>query len=95
MAGFFKRLFKKLPFEEGDRAAGFTESDIPSASANSYEAIISRVIPYFNQLNVSNKQRFLKRVYNFRNAKSFHFHGLAPEEEIEILISAAAVQVSF
>lgn len=95
MASFFKRLFKRLPFNEGADAAVFTEADIPSASVNNYSTIISKVIPYFNQLTDINKQKFLKRVYNFRTAKIFHFHGVDPHEEIEILISAAAVQISF
>jgi len=94
MSNFFKRLFKKLPADEGFEAS-FTEVDIPSASANDYATIIARVIPYFNQLNDANKQKFLKRVYNFKSIKTFHFHGIDRQEEIEILISAAAVQVSF
>jgi len=92
MSNFFTRLFKKPPAIE---VFSFAETDIPPASANDYAAIVSRVIPYFNQLNESNKQKFLKRVYNFKSSKSFHFHGLDRQEEIEILISASAVQVSF
>jgi len=95
MSNFFKRLFKKLPADESIEATLFAETDIPPASVNDYATIISRVIPYFDRLNDSNKQKFLKRVYNFKNNKSFHFHGLDRQEEIEILISAAAVQVSF
>jgi Mlc titration factor MtfA (ptsG expression regulator) len=94
MSNFFKRLFKKLPVDEGFEAS-FAEVDIPSVSANDYATIIARVIPYFNQLNDANKQKFLKRVYNFKSIKEFHFHGLDRQEEIEVLISAAAVQVSF
>ncbi|HEU5164444.1 MAG TPA: zinc-dependent peptidase [Chitinophagaceae bacterium] len=63
--------------------------------SNHYSATISRVLPYFNQLNASNKQKFLKRVYNFKKSKSFHFHGLDQQEAIMILVSAASVQVSF
>lgn len=93
MSSFFKKLFKKSTVE--NETLSLAEIDIPSASANTYAEIISRVIPYFTQLNESNKQRFLKRVYNFKDAKSFHFHGFDRQEEVEILISAAAVQVSF
>src|SRR5689334_10249461 len=95
MAGFFNRLFKRIPLNEGDAVTVFTEADIPPASVSSYAAIISRVLPYFNQLNDLNKQKFLKRVYNFKIAKTFYFHGVDRQEEIEILISAAAIQVSF
>jgi Mlc titration factor MtfA (ptsG expression regulator) len=93
MSSFFKKLFKKLSSESDDLF--LAEIDIPSALANDYVTIISRVIPYFNQLNESNKQKFLKRVYNFKGSKSFHFHGFDRAEEVEILVSATAIQVSF
>lgn len=76
-------------------AAPIPEILIPSETANKYSAIILRVLPYFGKLSDANKERFLKRVYNFKSRKSFHFHGLSPSEEVEILVSAAAVQVSF
>lgn len=78
-----------------DNAAPVQELLIPPETANEYGAIILRVMPYFGKLNEVNKLRFLKRVYNFKKSKSFHFRGLHPSEEVEILISAAAVQVSF
>jgi MtfA peptidase len=95
MPGMFKKLFKKLSTDNKEGVSSFAELDIPSESADNYAAIISRVIPYFNQLNESNRQRFLRRVYNFKSSKTFHFHGFDRQEEVEILISAAAIQVSF
>ena len=94
MANFFQKLFgnKKHadPFLEF-----FPEESIPPEAGKDYSTFISRVLPYFNQLNESNKQRFLNRVYNFKKIKSFHFHGLEEQEEIMVLVSAAAIQVSF
>ena len=97
MANLFQRFFRTLfgkagadPFQEL-----LSEESIPLEIANNYSTIISRVLPYFNQLNESNKQKFLKRVYNFRKSKSFHFHGLDAQEEIMILVSAASIQTSF
>lgn len=90
---FFRSLFGKAgadPFQEF-----VPEEAIPPELANKYAAIISGVMPYFNQLNDSNKEKFLKRVYNFRRSKSFHFRGLDSSEGIMILVSAAAIQVSF
>ena len=86
MASLFQRFFSKLLSSEGS---------IPPEIADTYSAIISRVLPYFKQLNESNRQKFLRRVYNFRKSKSFHFHGLDPQEEIKILVSAASIQISF
>lgn len=93
-------LFQKLlEWIVGDKTSYTTEqrpeSSIPPETSDKYSAVISRVLPYFRKLNDANKQRFLKRVYNFKKGKVFHFHGLLPSEEVEILVSAAAVQVSF
>jgi len=94
MANFFQRIF-------GRKSSGNSvfvpvpELVIPPELGNDYSAIINRALPYYSKLNETNKQRFLKRVYNFRKIKSFHFSGLESREEIMVLISAAAVQVSF
>lgn len=96
MPNRFQNLFKYIfGSKEINSTLSVPESPIPPETANDYAALISRVLPYFGKLNDANKQRFLKRAYNFRKAKSFHFHGREPTEEIAILVSAAAVQVSF
>ena len=97
MANFFQNFFNKLFINKGPGPfdSSIREEEIPPETSNNYSSIVSAVFPYFNQLNVSNKQKFLKRVYNFRKSKSFHFHGLESREEITILVSAAAIQVSF
>ena len=96
MPNLFQKFFDWIV---GDRtstnAARVPELLIPQDAANEYGAIIFRVLPYFGKLSDTNKQRFLKRVYNFKTEKSFHFHGLNPSEEVEVLVSAAAVQLSF
>jgi len=97
MANFFQKLFNKLSANGGPDPfnASFQEEVIPVEMGNNYSATISRVLPYFNQLNESNKQKFLNRVYNFKKVKSFHFHGLESQDEIMILVSAASIQISF
>jgi Mlc titration factor MtfA (ptsG expression regulator) len=90
MANFFQRLFGR-----NADAARVPELTIPPELVENYGMIIERVLPYYGKLNETNRQRFLKRVYNFRMSKSFHFNGLEPREEIMILVSAAAVQVTF
>lgn len=97
MANAFKNFFKRLPGKRAGSAPeiGITEEIIPANSADNYAAVIGRVIPYFTKLNEANRQKFLNRVYNFRRAKRFHFHGMEPREEIAVLVSAAAVQLTF
>jgi len=94
MANFFQRIFGRKA-NANNVFAPVPELVMPAELVNDYSTIINRGLPYYSKLNEINKQRFLKRVYNFRKIKSFHFSGLEPREEIMILISAAAVQVSF
>jgi hypothetical protein len=92
----FQNLFKTIFGGKADNnTLSVPELPRPRETATNYAALISRVLSYFGRLNEANKQRFLKTVYNFRKAKSFHFHRWEPTEEIAILVSAAAVQVSF
>ena len=96
MSNPFQKFFRSfLSKATADPFQGLTEEPVPAEQVTSYSAIISPVLSYFNQLNEQNKQRFLNRVYNFKRSKSFHFHGLGSKEEIMILVSAAAVQLSF
>ena len=92
----FQQFFKWLSGNgQGRAATPFPEAAIPSEVATEYAIVINRMLPYYGRLSVANRQRFLKRTYNFRRLKRFHFQGLEANEEIAILISAAAVQVSF
>src|SRR5688572_2087494 len=74
----------------------FTRDEIAiQADLRIYEKIISQYFQYFNELDITDKQRFLLRVYHFKKGKKFHYIGLEPAIEIPILISAAAVQITF
>ena len=70
-------------------------SDVDPSIRKEYAEIISRHIPYFNELVEAEKQLFLKRAFNFRVSKKFHFIGMTEKPEIPILVSAAAVQITF
>jgi MtfA peptidase len=60
-----------------------------------YHTTISKHIRYYAQLPDSGKLRFLKRVRYFKNSKTFHFTNMEPLQEIPVLVSAAAVQLTF
>jgi len=60
-----------------------------------YSSIISLYISYFNELPDEGKKRFLERTIHFRSIKHFSYIGMDERREIPILISAAAVQISF
>src|SRR6185295_5250104 len=60
-----------------------------------YASIISQYISYFNELPDAGKKRFLERTIHFRSIKHFSYIGMEEKKEIPILISAAAVQITF
>jgi MtfA peptidase len=51
--------------------------------------------PYFKSLGSINKERFLKRTILFMEAKEFKYIGLNEEWSMPLLISAAAIQLTF
>ena len=57
--------------------------------------IVSKYISYYNKLPDAGKLRFLKRVYYFKNSKHFHYVDLEEKPEMPVLLSAAAVQLTF
>ena len=51
--------------------------------------------PYYRNLPDTLKQRFIARTLHFANSKQFHFHSMEEEEHVPILVSGAAVQLTF
>ena len=60
-----------------------------------YLSILTEHFQYFNDLSVTEKNRFLHRVHKFRKSKNFHLVNQDDNIAIEVMISAAAVQVTF
>ncbi len=71
------------------------EMQIDAAIYNDYSFIIGGLFSYFNDLPIYSKWKFVKRTYQFRHQKKFHFIGLEDNEETAILVSSSAVQVTF
>jgi len=71
------------------------EVSIDESVYNNYSFVIGSLLSYFNELPEESKQRFVKRVYEFRRSKKFHFIGLENNEDTAILVSASAIQVTF
>jgi MtfA peptidase len=78
------------PVAEPLPVLALTEEEI-----DSYSFIIGSQIGYFNELNHESRMRFIQRVHEFRRKRKFHYIGLEEREEIGILVSASAVQVTF
>jgi len=59
-----------------------------------YRTIISQNIPYFNRLSSDEQHKMLFRTYLFRRSKKFHYVGIEKREDMPILISAVATQLT-
>jgi len=60
-----------------------------------YHSVISQHLRYYNRLNAEQQDKLLFRAYLFRRSKKFHYVGVEKSEEMPILISAVAVQLTF
>jgi MtfA peptidase len=74
-------------------------SDVPTIPVPTTQvddaSIIGRYISYFNELPDAGKKRFLERTVHFKSIKNFMYIGMQENIEVPILISAAAVQITF
>lgn len=51
--------------------------------------------PFYDRLAETDKEKFVKRLRHFAKARDFFHIGLDPSPEVPVLISAAAVQLTF
>ena len=84
-----------IPSRESRPDSVAREIEVSGETYHHYAFVIGSVFTYFNDLTDDQKLRFVERVYRFRHAKKFHFIGLEKHEDIAILVSSSAVQVTF
>ncbi|HVW59131.1 MAG TPA: zinc-dependent peptidase [Puia sp.] len=60
-----------------------------------FDNILSQYNPYYKSLDDTVRDRFLRRVLHFMEDKEFEYVDLEKEERMPLLISAAAVQLTF
>ncbi len=60
-----------------------------------YDTLLANYNSYYRSLSPLLRQRFLQRVTEFRDTKHFKYIDIAPDEKMLLLISAAAVQLTF
>jgi Mlc titration factor MtfA (ptsG expression regulator) len=60
-----------------------------------YHSVVSRHLQYYNRLNLDEQRKFLFRTYQFQHSKNFHYIEVEASAEMPILVSAAAVQLTF
>lgn len=86
-------IFDRTPVTTG--TAPEKEVQITDDIFNNYSFIIGSLFTYFNDLSPEQKKIFVKRVYQFKHSKKFHFIGLENNDDMAILVSSSAVQVTF
>lgn len=69
--------------------------DVIEDKGNQYHEWLVKCNPYYVSLSKEMQQVFLGRVVSFMQAKQFHYHKIAFQEYIPVLISGAAVQLTF
>jgi len=95
MAGHLNKILRLILKSED------TTADIPQGydkmvkNLRYYRDVISKSIYYYNELPDPGRLRFLKRVHYFKSSKTFHYVDLEKKPEMPVLISAAAVQLTF
>ena len=69
---------------------------ISDADISFYHELLSKHNDYFRNLSPAGKKKFVKRLHTFRHKKTFvGKNGLIIESSHEILISSAAIQITF
>jgi Mlc titration factor MtfA (ptsG expression regulator) len=60
-----------------------------------YDSLLSRYNPYYKSLSMEGRERFLKRALLFVQSKRFEYIDMEAQESIPLLVSAAAVQLTY
>lgn len=66
-----------------------------TAAETFYHSVVSRHFKYYNRLSLEEQRKFLFRTYVFEHSKNFHYIEVERNPEMPILVSAAAVQLTF
>ncbi|HTR30553.1 MAG TPA: zinc-dependent peptidase [Puia sp.] len=61
----------------------------------SYDQVLARYNPYYKSLQPEGRERFFKRVLQFIDSKKFEYIDLERQDIMPVLISAAAVQLTY
>jgi Mlc titration factor MtfA (ptsG expression regulator) len=60
-----------------------------------FDSMLQHYSPYYKSLSATNKKRFMNRVIVFMEIKEFTYIDIEQEDTMPLLISAAAVQLTF
>lgn len=87
----FPLLWKKYTRRQRLRAAMLTIHD----RGEEFDAYLQKHNRFYRHLSPACKKRFMQRTVEFMSSKDFIYHDLEKDEKIALLVSAAAIQISF
>ena len=74
----------------------YTKNKVDRSTFREYEKILNSKTTYFNELNSDGKEKFITRINVFINNKKFvGKEGIVINDEIKVLISSAAIQLTY
>jgi MtfA peptidase len=97
MQGLFHKL-NNFFSPRADKSAPDHHIEEPAISdtvVKHYSFVIGSVFSYFNDLPHESRLKFIQRVHHFKASKQFHFIGLEDNDDIAVLVSASAIQITF
>jgi len=65
------------------------------SSETFYHSVVSSHFRYYTRLGLEDQRKFLFRTFQFQHSKNFHYIEVEQTAEMPILVSAAAVQLTF
>jgi Mlc titration factor MtfA (ptsG expression regulator) len=71
------------------------QEQIYESKQDEFDHALSRYNPYYRSLSRAGKDRFLERVLKFMETKRFQYVDVEAEDNMPLLISAAAIQLTF
>ena len=91
LRSWINELPRKIKAKRRRKQAGIIEAERGSQC----DSWLKKFNPYYNNLSPELRHRFLSRTIEFMLSKEFRYHSMQEEEYIPVLISGAAVQVTF
>lgn len=88
-------IYVGVPHLRKQRALKLPVLDELGVDALRYSDWLKQYNPYFVSLSMPMQERFLDRVVKFMRSKEFRYHKLEEDEMMPVLISGAAVQMTF
>jgi hypothetical protein len=95
LAILFLIVFNKIRLHwRRQKAIQLALAELPLV-ASGYNDLLLNYNSYYKSLNPALRERFLERLVAFMRTKTFDYINITPDDRMPVLVSAAAIQISF